>query len=180
MAELISRRYAEALFEIALEKNSVDKFFDDVTLIYESIKDDKDFLTILKHPQISGEEKLAVLTNAFKGKVEDDIIGLFSVAFRKNREAQLLGILEVFIEKVRDKKGITTAEIVSAKPLTAPQIKSLQQKLEETSKKQVDVKYSIDPSLIGGLRIKMGGMLIDNTIKRSLDEMKQQLLETRI
>ncbi|MBR6399631.1 MAG: ATP synthase F1 subunit delta [Firmicutes bacterium] len=180
MAELISRRYAEALFEIAAEKNSVDKFYDDVALIYESIKDDKEFLTILKHPQISGEEKLDMLTAAFKGRVDDDILGLFSVAVSKNREAQIPDMLEVFIEKVRSCKGMASAELISAKPLTAPQIKSIQQKLEQTSKKQVDLKYSIDPSLIGGLRIKMCGMLIDNTVKRRLDEITSRLMETRV
>lgn len=180
MAELISNRYAEALFELALEKDCVDKYFEDVCLVYDCVKDDKEFLTVLKHPQISGEEKLSVLTVAFRGKISDDILGLFSVAFRKNREAELLEMLSAFIEKVRAHKGIVTAKIVSAKPLTAQQLHRIKDKLVQTLNKQVDVKYSIDQTLIGGLQIFVCGRLIDNSIKTKLNGLKNQLNEAKI
>ncbi len=180
MAELISGRYAEALFELALEKDCVDRYFEDVRLVYDCVKDDKEFLTVLKHPQISGEEKLKVLTEAFGGKISDDIMGLFSVAFRKNREAELLDMLEAFIEKVREHKGIVTARIVSAKPLTAPQIQRIKDKLIQTLEKQVEVKYSIDQSLIGGLQIYVCGRLIDNSIRTKLIGLKNRLDEAKI
>ena len=180
MAELISGRYAEALFELALEKDCVDRYFEDVRLVYDCVKDDKEFLTVLKHPQISGEEKLKVLTEAFGGKISDDIMGLFSVAFRKNREAELLGMLDAFIEKVREHKGIVTARIVSAKPLTAPQIQRIKDKLIQTLEKQVEVKYSIDQSLIGGLQIYVCGRLIDNSVRTKLIGLKNRLDEAKI
>lgn len=180
MAELIAKRYAAALFDIALEKNSIDKYFDDVELICETIEGDAEFDAVMKHPQISGEEKLSVLTTAFKGKVEDDIIGLFSVAFRKNREAQLFDILNAFIDKVKEHKGIVTANVVSAKALSEKQLAEIKQKLESGMNKQVIIESSVDPSLIGGVKITVCGKLIDNTVRRHLDELKTKLNEVKI
>ncbi|MBQ9604810.1 MAG: F0F1 ATP synthase subunit delta [Firmicutes bacterium] len=180
MAELIANRYASALFDIALEKNSIDRYLEDTELICAALKDDAEFDAVLKHPQISGEEKLAVLTQAFSGKVEDDIIGLFSVAFRKNREAQLFDILNAFIDKVKEHKGIVTAKVVSARPLSEKQLADIEQKLANGMKKKVIVENSVDPALIGGLKITVCGKLIDNTVKRHLDELKGQLNNIRI
>ena len=175
MAELISGRYARALFELALEKNCIDRYFDDVSLVFGCINGDKEFESVLKHPQISGDEKLEILTNAFKDKISDDILGLFSVALRKNREAELLDIMQTFIEKVKEYKGIVTAKIVSAKPLKGAQIQKIKEKLSQTLDKQVDVEYSIDQRLIGGLQIYVCGRLIDNSIKTKLNGLKNQL-----
>lgn len=180
MAELIANRYASALFDIALEKNSIDRYLEDTELICAALKDDAEFDAVLKHPQISGEEKLAVLTQAFSGKVEDDIIGLFSVAFRKNREAQLFDILAAFIDKVKEYKGIVTANVVSARPLSQKQLADIELKLTNGMKKKVIVENSVDPALIGGLKITVCGKLIDNTVKRHLDELKGQLNNIRI
>ena len=180
MAELISTRYAEALFEIAIEKDKVSEFYEDVKFIYETLENNSELFAVLKHPQISGEEKLNVLTTVFGGKAADDIIGLFSVVFRKNREAQLIEILGSFIEKVKDYQGIVDAEVISAKPLSQSQLERLKDKLSQTTGKQVDIKYSLDPSLIGGLQVKLCGRLIDNTVKRQINELKTQLNAAKI
>ena len=89
-------------------------------------------------------------------------------------------MLSAFIEKVRAHKGIVTAKIVSAKPLTAQQLHRIKDKLVQTLNKQVDVKYSIDQTLIGGLQIFVCGRLIDNSIKTKLNGLKNQLNEAKI
>lgn len=180
MAELIAKRYAAALFDIALENDSVDKYCDDAVLICEAINNDAGFQKVLKHPQISGEEKLDVLINTFKGSVADDMFGLFAVAFRKNREAQISDILSAFIEKVKAYKGIVTAKVVSAKPLTDEQLSQIKLKLTNSLNKQVEIEHSVDESLIGGLKISVCGQLIDNTVRKHLNDLKNQLNNTRL
>ncbi len=180
MAELIANRYAAALFDIALEKDSIDKYLDDAALIRSSIENDPEFQAVLKHPRISGDEKLSVLVNAFKGKVSDDLLGLFAVAFRKNREAQLFDILTAFIDKVRAHKGIVTATVVSAIPLSEAQLDSIRLKLAQSMNKQVDIEHSVDKSLIGGIRINVCGQLIDNTVRRHLDVLKERMSGARL
>ena len=96
MDRIISDRYAEALFSLAVENNAIDRYEEQVKLVLDVISGDKEIMKILTHPDINGEDKMNVLTQAFKDSVDDDIMGLFSVIMRKNRENQIIGI-ESFI-----------------------------------------------------------------------------------
>ena len=88
-------------------------------------------MKILTHPDINGEDKMNVLTQAFKDSVDDDIMGLFSVIMRKNRENQITGILEIFLEKVKSYKGISDAVVESAVPLSSEKLKVIETKLSK-------------------------------------------------
>jgi F-type H+-transporting ATPase subunit delta len=176
MAKLISRRYANALFELALESNKLDLYKNEIELIYDSVTKDNEFLKILNHPQITSEEKAKMLDDIFKAKVSDDIIALFHLMLRKNREAELIDVLSVFLEKYNAYKGITTALVYSAKPLSEAQLNTIKQKLSQNLNKQVDIKAEVDPALIGGVKILVDGHIIDGTIKKKLDDLKKQLL----
>ena len=92
MDRIISDRYAEALFSLAVENNAIDRYEEQVKLVLDVISGDKEIMKILTHPDINGEDKMNVLTQAFKDSVDDDIMGLFSVIMRKNRENQIIGI----------------------------------------------------------------------------------------
>lgn len=180
MAKLISRRYADALFELALERNRVDEFDEEVKTVYGSITEDKEFCSVLNHPQLSGDEKFAMLESVFKGKVSDDILGLFNLVLRKNREAELVEILSVFTDKVRQYKRITTAYVASAKPLSEKQLKEIKDKLSQNMNKQVNIEAIVEPELIGGVKISVDGLVIDGTIKKQISELKKQLSEIQL
>ena len=180
MAQLISRRYANALFELAKELGRIDQYNDEVKLAYDAIKNNKDFVTIIDNPQITTTEKLNIFENIFRGKVSDDVLGLFNVVINKNRENLLLEIMEIFLMQVADYKGMVTANVQSAVALDNAQIEAIKNKLTNNLKKQVTVEVDVDPSLIGGLKIQVCGHIIDGTIKKQLDDMKKQLLNTRL
>lgn len=180
MAQLAAARYANALFELALEANKIDAFDEEVKFVAATCDGDKEFFAVLNHPQISGDEKMKVLESAFKGKISDEIIGLFSVVFKKNREAELIDILQKFIEKVEEHKGIVTAKVSSAKPLSEKQITDIKEKLSQNLNKQVFIEAVVEPSLIGGVCIAVDGHVIDGTIKSQIAEMKKQLLNLHL
>ncbi len=180
MAQLAAGRYANALFDLALESSEVDVFDQEVRLVLDIMKNDKEFLTVIDHPQVSGEKKLSILENAFKGKVSDEILGLFSVVLRKNREAQLIDILEIFLKKVEEYKGIETAFVTSAKPLSEKHIETIKEKLSKNLNKQIFIQADVDESLLGGVRIKVAGHIIDGSIKKQLDDLKKQLLNIHL
>ena len=176
MARLISKRYAIALFELAKELNKVDDFNNEIQMIYNSIKDDKQFLDVLIHPRISSSEKFSIFENVFKGKVSEEILGLISIVINKNREEELLEILETFLNLVKDFKGITTAYVYSAIKLTENQLKSINEKLNEKLNKQVIIEAYEKPELIGGVLINVDGKIIDNSIKKGLEDVRKSLI----
>lgn len=180
MAQLAAGRYANALFDLALESSKMDVFEDEAKFILDTMENDKEFLTVLNHPQISGEKKFSILESAFKGKISDEIMGLFSVAFRKNRESQIVDMLKIFVKKADDYKGIETAFVTSAKPLSENQIESIKEKLSKNLNKRIFIQADVDENLLGGVRIKVAGHIIDGSIKKQLDDLKGQLLNIHL
>lgn len=176
MAKLISKRYAVALFELAKEADKVDLFNSQVELVYNSIRQDKDFLSVLNHPRISGGEKFNLFQNIYKDNISEEILGLISIVVKKNRETEILEILEVFLELVREYKGITTAYIYSAKALSEQQINNIKQSLSKNLNKEIIIEANVKPELIGGLLINVDGKVIDNSIKKSLEDIKKSLI----
>ncbi len=176
MAKLISKRYAVALFELAKETDKMDLFNQQVELIYDSIKNDKDFLTVLNHPRISGGEKFNLFQNIFKDNISEEILGLISIIVKKNRETEMLEILETFLELVKDYKGITTAYVYSAIALKDEQLAKIKENLSKNLNKEVIIKADVKPELIGGLVINVDGKVIDNSIKSNLENIKKRLI----
>ena len=179
MSKLISKRYAIALFELAKETDKMDLFNSQVELIYNSIKDDKEFLAVLNHPRISSGEKFNLFQNIYKDNISEEVLGLISIVIKKNRETEMLEILEIFLELVRDYKGITTAYIYSAKALNEEQINNIKQSLSKKLNKEIIIKASVKPELIGGLIINIDGKVIDNSIKKSLENIKKSLINNK-
>jgi len=180
MAQLAAGRYANALFDLALESSKLDVFEEEIKLVLDTMENDEKFLLVLNHPQISGEEKMDILEKAFKGKISDEIMGLFSVALRKNREAQIVDMLKIFVRKAEKHKGIETAFVTSAVPLSDKQIESIKEKLSKNLNKRIFIQAEVDESLLGGVCIKVAGHIIDGSIKKQLDDLKKQLLNIHL
>jgi F-type H+-transporting ATPase subunit delta len=180
MAQLVSSRYATALFDLALEKNEIDKIYEDITLVNSTFKTDENLQKVLASPMFTSEVKLSILKNTFSKYVCEDVIGFFTVVFSKNRENLFTEITDIFLAKVRDYKNLATAEVFSAKPLSDERISELTEKLSKKFNKQIEVKVEVDPALIGGIKIRVCGHLIDGTVKKQLDEIKKNMLEIRL
>lgn len=180
MAGIISRRYAEALFQLAVEQNCVDKYSDEVKLVYDTLTSDSEILRVLNHPQIGSDKKLYILNSAFKDSVDNDILAFLSIIFKKNRENELTDILNTFLNKVLDYKGIVTAVVESAAPLKESKLNEIKDKLSSKLNKQVEIEAKVVPELIGGLKIAVCGHIIDNTVKSQLEDMKKTLLDLRL
>ncbi len=177
---LISGRYAAALFDLALEKNCLDKIYDDIKLVYGSIADDKELMAVLNHPRINGDDKFNILNKAFSENVSEDVIGFFSVIFKKNRENELLNILSAFIKRAEDYKGLAYATVESAYKLSDETLERIEQKLSNNLNKQVKAEAKVNPELLGGLKISVCGHVIDSTIKTQIENLRKQLLSAKL
>lgn len=180
MAQLIGKRYANALFELAAEDNLIDEYHDQTVFILETFEQFPELMKILEHPHVPSDEKMNLLEQSFKNKINDNLLGLFNLVFRKNREDEIKPMLTGFIEKVKQHKGITEATLYSAIALSAEQISTIQTKLSQKLNKQVTIVSVVDPTYIGGLCIKVDGLIMDGTVKKQLEEVKTQLLETKL
>ncbi len=180
MAQLVAIRYAAALFEIAKEKDMVDKFDEQCKMINTLIGSDKDFKNVLSHPSITDKEKMEVLERSLKGIISDDILGLINLLFRKNREDVLSEVLSEFSNLVLKYKKIVIAQVYSAIPLSKERIEKIKSELQNKLQKQVEIHTVVDKTLLGGIRILIDGFVIDRSVRTSLSNLRNQLLENKI
>lgn len=174
MAQL-SSRYSTALFDLAQESGQTDEIFTYVESVLDVFKTEDSLFDALLHPRITFTEKTSIIKNVFKD-APDILAGLLFLLLKKDRANEIPNVLKDFINKVYTYKGITTAEVVSAGPLTEQQLSDISDKLSKNLNKQVELTHSIDPSLLGGFRIRVDGHVIDSSISRQINDIKKQLL----
>jgi F-type H+-transporting ATPase subunit delta len=173
MAE-INKPYARALFELAIENGSLDSVYLDVLKALEAFHKEHRFVEMLNCPKILQDEKEALLKKVFFN-LDHHLTGLLILMIKKGRVAYIEDALSSFIELAKEDKGMISAYVYSAVMLTDEQQTALQYKLSAAFGKQVEIEASVDPSLIGGLLVKAGGVIFDNTIKKHLHTLKKRL-----
>ncbi len=176
MAELVSRRYSTALFDLAVEEGSVDTLYTDAVGLVEVLKTETEFLKVVNHPEVTLAQKEELFKNVFGGKINETFFGFFNVILHKNREEDLLAILQAFVAKCEDYKGIVEAVVVSAKALNDTQVNKIKEKLSQNLNKVIRITTEVDASLIGGMVIYVDGKELDSSVRTYLEEQRKALL----
>lgn len=181
MAKLVSKTYGEALFELAVEENKVDVFMEEITEIQKVLAENNDFNKFMNHPKILKEEKTEVLENVFKGRISDELTGFLTLIVAKDRYNEIDAILNYFLTEIKRFKGIGIAYVTTASVLRDEQKAGVEQRLlETTSYKKMEMHYSVDESLIGGMIIRIGDRVVDSSIKTKLNELTRQLMKIQL
>lgn len=181
MAKLISKTYGEALFELAVEEQKLDVLFEEAKAVRDILRENADFGKLLNHPKIPREDKVKVAEEVFKGRVSGELTGFLVLIIEKDRSTELDAILTYFIDRVKEEKHIGVAFVTTAVELDkATQMKVKQRLLETTKYKEMEMHYTVDASIIGGMVIRIGDRVIDSSITTKLNELKKQLLKIQL
>ncbi len=181
MAKLISKTYGEALYGLAVEEQKLDELFDEAKAVQRILCENADFGKLMMHPKISKDEKLEVTEGVFKGRVSGEMAGFLRIMVEKDRYAELDATLTWFIERVKEEKHIGVAYVTTAVELDKKvQDKVKARLLETTHYREMEMHYTVDPSIIGGMVIRIGDRVIDSSITTKLNELKKQLLKIQL
>ena len=181
MAKLASATYGEALFSLALEEGKVDEMSEQVKALEEILKVNPEFTALMNNPKVTKEEKQDIIKQVFEGRADAELTGFLSLLLRKDRYSELEAILKDFSARVREHKGIGVAYVSSAMELTGAQKKEIEAKLLSTTKyRSMEMNYSVDRELIGGLVIRLGDRVVDNSIRTKLKGLERELLKIQI
>ena len=171
MAKLVSKVYGDALFETAMEKELVDTLYEETSALLPILQANPELFSVLGNPQIVKEEKVALLHQVFSGKIAEELMGFLSIIVEKDRQNEMISILEYFIQRVKEFKKIGAAYVTSAVELGAEQKAALEKRLlETTGYVQFEMHYDVDASLLGGMVIRIGDRVVDSSIKTRLEE----------
>ena len=173
-----ANRYALALYELAKENSELEAVENDVKellVIYNTSSDLKNFI---KDPTQSQPSQLEVLNKILnKTNLSKIIKNFLSILVTKRRIFFLNTIFLNFLSLVSKKKGELTASLVSSKNLSNEELKSLNTELSQAMKTIVSFNYKVDETLIGGIKMQIGSLMIDTSIKSKLKKYEQIMLE---
>lgn len=181
MAKLVSKVYGDALFAAAQDKGSLDAIYEEALELRSIFREHSDLVQLLNHPQIVKEEKIQVMENVFSGRVREEMMGFLATIVDKGRQNDIPAIFDYFIETVREYKKIGTAYVTSAVNLSERQKAQVKERLLATTRYvEFDINYIVDPSLIGGMVIRIGDRVVDSSIKTQLYELRKDLLNVQM
>ena len=173
MAKRVSSIYGNALFELAAEENKMDALLSEVQTLQQILLENADLLSLLNHPEVS---KLDLLKNIFSGRASDEILGFLNIIVEKDRQKDIPKIFEYFVDKAKEYKGIGKVKVVSATELSARQKEKLTKRLLETTKyTSFEVDYQVDPSVLGGLIIRIEDRVLDSSLKTQIEKLSKGL-----
>ncbi len=162
-------RYATALFELAREAKAIDKVEASLATVRAALDQSADFKSLTTSPLIArGAATKAVTAVAKKMKLDATTTKFLGVLADNRRLAQLPAIIRAFRQLAASFRGETTAEVKSAHALSDDQVAALKQSLRQRIGRDVSVDLSVDPSLLGGLVVRIGSQMIDSSIKTRL------------
>ena len=163
-----AKKYAEALFEVTENLNTTNSVIDDVNLISDTFCENSELRTFMSNPIIKLEDKKDVIKQIFEGKVSETAINLLYLLADNSRFDAISEIKNAYIELINQKQNLMTVKAV-----TAVEMKDY---LKEKLSKQVEIEYSIDPEIVGGMIVEIDGKTIDNSVVTKLKNIKKQLI----
>lgn len=178
MLSQIARPYASALFDLAKADNSVAAVEQGLDKLLALANESPDFSRFLRSPVINTEEKAQAMHALLERAKAHTTVGNFvKVVARNGRLFALPAIIVAFKERAAGHRGEVAADVTSATALSAAQVKSLADTLKAKIGKSVTLTQHVDPSLIGGLVVKVGSQMIDSSLKTKLTAMKIAMKE---
>lgn len=175
MSEIVAKRYATALLEIAKEHQTVELFEEQLVLVNETIESHDELRKVLLHPQIAPENKKALIDELFKNDLHKDVLNLIKLLIDKQRENIIPDMKTEYIALADADRGILEMTITTAQALDEQETDDLKQKLSQAFHKKLRIHTKVDPDVIGGLLVRVGNRLFDGTIAGKLQRFEQEL-----
>lgn len=175
MAKLVGNRYGNALFEAGLELDKLEDFQGDLELVLASLKEEPRLETILAHPKISKGEKRDLLREVFGKNISQELLNFLYIIVDKRRERYLFAIGEEFTKLFNQHKNITEVTALTAVTMKEEAREQLRVILGKKLGKDIRIKNLVDPSLLGGVLLKIEGKIIDGSIRSQLETIERNI-----
>ena len=171
--DLISDRYASALYDFAAEKKVVDPVLNDLLNLKKILNDNKELNLVIRSPLISSPDKLNIFNSLLQKINANELTNTFLKVIEKNKRFINLPLIINKFQKINsEKRGDVIADITSAIELSNEQKNELQTNLQKTLGDKLSLNYIINKKIIGGLIVKVGSKMIDSSLSSKINKIK--------
>ncbi|MBQ7547737.1 MAG: ATP synthase F1 subunit delta [Clostridia bacterium] len=180
MRSEVQHEYGGALWMLAVEDGRTEQMLEDVRALRAVLADTPEYIRLIRCPDIPLDERIALLDTAFRGKVCDHVLHLMQLLAERGHFGYLPDCLDEFCRRYDEANNIENVTVISAVPLTREQKQALGEKLSQKMRKNVRLTATVDPSVMGGIRVETEGASLDGTVRKRMDSIRESLLHTVI
>lgn len=170
--------YAQALYSLAREEGAEKQILEEMTALQQAFSGEPGFLKLLSAPNLSKEERCAVLDDSFRGKINGYLLNFMKILTEKGYVRQFGDCCKAYREQYNEDHGILPVRAVSAVALNVEQTEKLTEKLSRMTGKTIELTNQVDPSVLGGVRLDYDGKQVDGTVANRLDTIANLLKNT--
>jgi F-type H+-transporting ATPase subunit delta len=171
--DLVSDRYASALYDLAAEKKLVDPVLSDLSNLKNILKDNKELNLVVKSPLITSSDKLNIFENLLKKINANELTNTFIKVIEKNKRfSNLASIITQFININSQRRGDVLAGITSADELNDDQKNNITNQLKSILGDKLSLSFDVDKNIMGGLIVKVGSKMIDTSLANKINKLR--------
>ena len=171
--DLVSDRYASALYDLAAEKKLVDPVVEDLSNLKNILKDNKELSLVVKSPLITSTDKLNIFESLLKKINANELTSTFLKVIEKNKRfSNLASIITQFMNINSQKRGDVLADITSADELNDDQKNNITNQLKSILGDKLSLSFDVDKNIMGGLIVKVGSKMIDTSLANKINKLK--------
>ena len=169
--------YGRALFQLAEENGCGDGVLEELQLVRRALRENPGYVTLMDTPAVAGPEKHALLLQAFSG-ASQELRNFLCLLCDRRALWQLPACLTAYEAAYDEPHGILRATAITAVPMQQRQREALCAKLEALTGKTVSLTCRTDPTLLGGITLRYGGIQLDDSIRSRLERLRRSLSQT--
>jgi F-type H+-transporting ATPase subunit delta len=172
----IARRYAKALFSLAVEKGRIEPWSDSLLALGQAIEGSAELRDVLQNPAYPRETRAAVMARLTEPlRLDAEPAALLQLLGERNRLGGLTAIVAAFRELADVELGRIRARVTSAVPLDDAAVNAIAEKLSAATQKKVLVERAVDPAILGGVVAQVGSVVYDGSIRTQLEDLRSTL-----
>lgn len=175
----VAREHGRALFMLTEEVGTTERVREDACAVVKLLSDNPDYIKLLDTPALSPDCRLALIDEAF-GALDVYLVNLIKILTKKSLAYLIPKTLAAFEDDYMESRGIVRAEAVTAVPLDEARCETLRMKLEKITGKQIIIENKVDPTILGGIKLRYMGIQRDGSVKTRLDSFKDRLADAVI
>ena len=172
--EEIAEVYARALFEAAKDDGVLDRVHDELGQFVDALDEDRNLQVFLFSPYFSSEEKKQgvrrIVTDA-----DERIVNFLELLAERHRMPVLFRIRRVFDALWAEENKLLAVTVTSATELDGGLVEDIGKRIEEQTGRRVELSSNVDPDVLGGLRVRVGNMVLDATVRNRLEQLRKQV-----
>lgn len=174
----IANTYGQALYDLAKDEGIAAEVLGQITVLNEGFSAEPAFLQLLCTPSIPKQERCQVLDDSLRAQVHPYVLNFLKILTEKGYMRHFSGCCQLFRQQYNRDNGILPVTAVTKLPLSDELRRKLTDKLSSVTGKTIDLECRVDPECLGGVRLDLGGMQVDGTVRHRLDEIRTILKNT--